>query len=252
MHWFSPFRIALAAVLVVTVLVEGADDKDAGIAVDKDKRTITVPCKIAPRKIDDPAYKEIYPIEVVACWPWSKDKDSGKLTGGQKAHETVVTFDKAVKPSDIHKALESLGLKPGKPALGLGDGKVMPVAEGPEVEIFLEFPGPDGGPKKLPIEKTMISRDNPKLPFLPKGQKLKWRFTGSVMVQLDPTKDAKVYGADVGGTLISIFPVTDQCVFQSQLTMKEEKFVKIETNKELLPKEGTACKLIIEAPSPKQ
>jgi hypothetical protein len=251
MHWFSPFRIALAALLIATVLVEAADKDADTLVVDKDKRTITVPCKIAPRKIDDPAYKEIYPIEVVACWPWTKDKESGKLTGGQKAHETVVTFDKRFKPSDVHKALEGLGLKPGKPALGLGDGKVMPVPEGPEVDIFLEFPGPDGGAKKMPIEKTMISRDNPDLPFLPKGQKLKWRFTGSIMVQPDPTKDAKVYGADVGGTLISIFPVTDQCVFQTQLTMKEEKYVKIETNKKLLPKEGTDCKLIIEVPPPK-
>ena len=59
---------------------------------------------MAPRKIDDPRYKEIYPIEVVACWPFPK---------GQKAHETVVTIE--VKPSAVHKALESLGLKPGTP-----------------------------------------------------------------------------------------------------------------------------------------
>lgn len=242
MRWFSPFRIALATVLIATVFVDAADKDESGLVVDKDKRTITVPCKVAPRKIDDPAYKEIYPIEVVACWPWRKDPP-----GGQKAHETVVTFDFKLKPSDVHKALEGLGLKPGKPALGEGDGKVMPVAEGPEVEIFVEFPGPDGSPKKVPIEKTLISRDNPKL-ALPK---LKWRFTGSVMKQPDPNKDVKVYGADISGTLISIFPVTDLCVFQTQMTMKEEKYVKIETNKTLLPKEGTACKLIVEVPPPK-
>ena len=50
---------------------------------------------------------KIYPIEVVACWANPK---------GKKAHETVLTID--VKPSDVHKALESIGLKPGKPARG--------------------------------------------------------------------------------------------------------------------------------------
>ncbi|MFX7739800.1 hypothetical protein ABTJ99_20670, partial [Acinetobacter baumannii] len=84
--------------------------------------TITVDCKIAPRKIDDPAYKEIYPIEVMASWPFRQEPP-----GGQKAHETVVTFDFDTKPSQIHKALEDLGLKAGKPVKGGED-----VPEGPE------------------------------------------------------------------------------------------------------------------------
>src|SRR4051794_22637245 len=95
-------RLALGVVLVTGAMVmAGPTD----IIVDKEKRTITIPAKVAPRKIDDPRYKEIYPIEVIATWPFPK---------GAKAHETVVTYD--VKPSDVHKALESLGVKPGKPA----------------------------------------------------------------------------------------------------------------------------------------
>ena len=49
-----------------------------------------------------------------------------------------------------------------------------------------------------------------------------------------------VYGADLTGTLISVFPVTDQTVFQTQMTMKEEKYVKMETNTKLLPPVGNA------------
>ena len=79
--------------------------------------------------------------------------------------------------------------------------------------------------------------------------KVHWRFTGSVMKQPDPDKADKVYGADLTGTLISIFPVTNETVFQTNLTMKEEKYVKLETNKKLLPKEGTAVKLVIEVPA---
>src|SRR5215467_4749260 len=134
------FRLRLVLGLgVLTALVAGficpAEDKtSAGIVVDKENRTITIDAKIAPRKIDDPRYKEIYPIEVIACWPFPK---------GQKAHETVITID--AKPSAVHKALVDLGLKPGKPVVGAKSGE----AQGPEVGIFLQFKGPDDQTKKV-------------------------------------------------------------------------------------------------------
>src|SRR5439155_9011479 len=118
-------RLVIGGVLVAAVLIASpltsADEKPV-VVVDKDKRTITIDAKIAPRKIDDPRYKEIYPIEVIACWSFPK---------GQKAHETVVTID--VKPSDVHKALQDLGLKPGKPVVG----PVKQQAQGPEGSIYL-------------------------------------------------------------------------------------------------------------------
>ena len=77
---------------------------------------------------------------------------------------------------------------------------------------------------------------------------MKWRFTGSVLSQPDPSKDDKVYGADLSGTLIVIFPVSNQTVFQTSLTMEYEKFMKLDTNAKVLPKEGTAVRLVIEAP----
>ncbi|HEV8290757.1 MAG TPA: YdjY domain-containing protein [Tepidisphaeraceae bacterium] len=210
----------LAIVLIVGMQVLAAD-APAGIVVDPAKKSVTIPAKVAPRKLA--ALTEIYPVEVIACWPTEKK--------GEKAHETVVVFD--VKPSEVHKALESFGLKPGKPAMGEGDK-----AEGPEVMVFLELP--DG--KKVPIEKTLLDKKTGKpMP------KLKWYFTGSVMTQPNPEKDEKVYGADMTGTLVGIFPVTNQVVIQTNLTMKDEPLLKLETDKKLLPPEGTAVKLIIEA-----
>ena len=50
----------------------------------------------------------------------------------------------------------------------------------------------------------------------------------------------------MSGTLITIFPVTDQTVFQTNLTLEFEKYLKLETNTKLLPMEGTPVKLIIE------
>ena len=44
-----------------------------------------------------------------------------------------------------------------------------------------------------------------------------------------------------------IFPVTDQTVFQSSLSMKYEGLMKLEVNSKTLPKEGTPVKLVIEA-----
>src|SRR5262245_30529479 len=192
-----------------------------GITVDKEKRLIIVPAKVAPRKIEDEKFKEIYPIEVIATFPYPK---------GKKAHETVVTFD--VKPSDVHKALVDLGLKPGKPAQKEGD-----VQEGPEVKLLLEtVPGKAG--TRVPVERFLMDRKTGKpMP------KVKWLFTGSVMEKTDPDKP-EVYGADENGTLIAIFPVTAATVFQSSLSLKDEKYVKLEVT-DALPKVGTAVNLII-------
>jgi hypothetical protein len=221
---------ALTLVLYTARTAPSADPETA-VVVDKAKRQVIVDAKVAPRKIDDPRYTQIYPIEVVACYPFPR---------GQKAHETVVTIE--AKPSEIHKGLEALGLKPGAPVVG----EVKDAPSGPEVKIFLEFPGPDGQPKRVPIERTMVDIQTGK-PL----KSLKWRFTGSALVKPDPNKDEKVYAADRSGTLIAIFPVTNETVFQTNLTMKEEKFVKLETDKKLLPKEGTPVKLILEVPEEK-
>jgi len=220
--------LIIMVVSVFAVLPAGAEDKSAGIVVDKNKRTITVDCKIAPRKMEDPKFQgKTWPIEVIACYPYPK---------GQKAHETVVTID--IKPSEVHKALESFGLKPGAPVRG--EAKEP---QGPEVEIFLEFPDRDGRAKRVSIERTMIDpKTNKPMP------KVKWRFTGSIMSKPDPSKDETVYGADMTGTLISIFPVTDETVFQTNLTMREEKYLKLETDTRLLPPVGTPVKLVIVVP----
>ena len=193
------------------------------LAVDRTAKTVTVHGAIATRKL--PNLDQVYPIEVIGTWYAPK---------AQKAHETVVTF-KGVNPSDVHKALVDLGLKPGKP--GYGEGAK---AQGPEVKIFLEFTGADGKVARVSLDKCLVSKDGKPVP------EFKWYFTGSVMKEPDPEKPVQVYGADLTGTFISIFPVTDCCVFQSQLTMKDESALKLETNAKVLPKEGTAVKLILQ------
>jgi len=195
------------------------------LAVDKSTKTVLVNCVVATRKL--PTLDRSYPIEVVGTYAAPR---------GQKAHETVLTF-KGVRPSDLHNALESLGLKPGKPAYGEGTQ-----ASGPSVKVFVEVPGKDGKPLRVPVEKCLVHRDTGK-PMAP----LKWHFTGSARKQPDPDKDDTVYGADLTGTFLSLFPVTDCCVLQTHLTMKDEPNYKLEANPKVLPKEGTPVKLVLVA-----
>src|SRR4051812_11569167 len=148
--------------LLSLVLPVPAADKDApgGVVVDKDKRTVTIDAKVAPRKL--PNLDMAYPIEVIACWGHTH-KPAGK-----KAHETIVTME--AKPSEVHQALEALGLTPATPVRG--EGKDPP--QGPEVNVYLEVTA-DGRTRRVPVERTLVDpKTNKPMP------KVKWRFTGSV------------------------------------------------------------------------
>ena len=227
-----PLFLTVGLVLVGT-LVQAAAPEDpkptvTGVIVDKDKRTVTISAKVAPRKL--PNLEMVYPLELVAGWGAPK---------GKKAHEIIVSID--FNPSEVHKGLESLGLKPGKPAKG-ENAK----AEGPVVNVFFEVTGADGIAKRLTLDKVLIDPKSKK-----PAPKVSFRFTGSVMSAYDPNKpDDKKYGADLTGTLIALFPVTDECVLQTDWTMKEEKYLKLDVNPDVLPKEGGAIKLVLEAPKP--
>jgi hypothetical protein len=216
----------LGVAFVLSLAASGFGGDAPGIKVDKEKKTITIDAKIAPRKLAHLEGK-IYPLEVIATLPHPK---------GKKAHETIVNIE--VTPSLVHKAVEILGFKPGTPVMG-GDKE----PKGPEFDVFLEFAGEDGAAKKVSIDKCMVDKNNGK-PF-PKT--VKWRFTGSKLVQPDPNKKDLAYGADESGTLLVIFPVSDLTVMQTNLTMENEKYMKLETNPKVLPKEGTPVKLILQA-----
>jgi hypothetical protein len=222
--------LAGLTVLEASTLAQEKKDKPTGVTVDEAKRLVVIDAKVAPRKLEH-LKGEVYPIELIASWPHPK---------GKKAHEIVVSMD--ANPSDVHKALEKLGLKPGKPAKG-EDAK----GEGPVVNVFIEVPDGAGGTKRLPMEKVLMDPKTGKPP-----PKMTFLFTGSVMSPADPNKpEVKTYGADLTGSLITLFPVTDEVVIQTTWTMKEEKYLKLEVNTDAMPKEGTPVKLLIEVPEKK-
>ncbi|MBM4071045.1 MAG: hypothetical protein FJ271_19165 [Planctomycetes bacterium] len=202
---------------------KGDPKNPARLTVDAQRRAVVIPARIAQRKL--PQFNDVYPLEVVATYPAPR---------GQKAHETVVSFTD-IRPSEVHRGLEKLGLKAGKPARGDG------IAAGPEVRVLLEYADAAGKSHSVPVEKRMVDKKTNK-PLPP----LRWRFTGSAIKQPDPEKSDKVYGADMSGTLITLFPVTDDVVLQSTLTMKDEPLYRLERVKGL-PAEGTTVRLVIEA-----
>jgi len=228
------FAIAFGCFVLVGLLGRStAEDKKSGVTVDAARKSVSISAKVAPRKLEH-LKGEVYPIELIACWAHPK---------GKKAHETVVTIE--ADPSEVHKALEQLGLKPGKPARGaaMKEGDPDPKGEGPEVNVFIEVPDGAGGTKRLTMDKILMDpktkKPAPKMTFI---------FTGSVMTAIDPNNPTvKKYGADVTGSLITLFPVTDEVVLQTGWTMKEEKFLKLEVRPDVLPREGEPVKLVIEA-----
>jgi len=197
-----------------------------GIVVDKEAKTVTIDAKMAPRKVI-PGKDDIYPLEVIATWAYPK---------GKKAHETIVNIDEAIKPSEVHKALVSLGLTPGTPIMGGGDPK------GPALNVYFLVPDSTGLERKVFLDRAMVDSKNGK-PF-PKN--IEWRFTGSAMTQPDPNKTEKIYGADFSGTFLVIFPVTAETVLQTELTIKSEGVMKLEVNNKVMPKVGTPVKLVLE------
>ena len=230
-------RLAIALGCLALLALVGrssAEEKKVGVAVDMARRLVTVDAKVAPRKLEH-LKGEVYPIELIASWAHPR---------GKKAHETILTIE--VDPSEVHKGLEKLGLKPGKPAKGaaMKEGDPDPKGEGPAVNVFIEVPDGAGGTKRLTLDKVLMDPKTKKAP-----PKMSFAFTGSVLTAPDPNKpDDKKYGADLTGSLIVLFPVSDETVLQTGWTMKEEKFLKLDVRPDVLPKEGTAVKLVIEVP----
>ena len=228
------FVIAFGLAAFAAVIGRAADEEaKSGVTVDLATKTVTVAAKVAPRKLEH-LKGEVYPIELIACWAHPK---------GKKAHETVLTIE--ANPSDVHRALERIGLKPGTPAKGAApaEGAPDPKAQGPEVNVFIAVPDGAGGMKRLTLDKVLMDPKTKKAP-----PKLTFVFTGSSLTAPDPNKPGeKKYGADLTGSLIALFPVTDEVVLQTAWTMKEEKFLKLDVRPGVLPPEGSPVKLVIAA-----
>ena len=203
-------------------------DANRGIFIDRKNSRVVVDVEIAPRKL--PHLKQVYPVEVMVAG-----------AEGKKAHETVLVS--VASPFQVHRALEKLGLKAGQP--GIGDKRP---ATGPEVRIWIEYPGRSGLNKKVDLASAVVDRRTGLAldgGASSAGRAVRWFFTGSAMVQADSSSAKEIYGAEFSGTLVTIFPVTDETVFQSNLGMDAESLFNLEVAG-ILPPVGSKAKLLIE------
>ena len=206
----------------------GAGGGRRGILVDRKRARVIVDVEIAPRKL--PHLKQIYPIEVMVAG-----------AEGKKAHETVLISE--VSPLQVHRALEELGLEAGRP--GIADKRPP---SGPEVRLWLEYPGRFGLSKKVDLASAVVDRRTGLAldgGASTAGRRVRWLFTGSALVKADPRSEEEIYGAEFSGTLVTIFPVTDETVFQSTLGMDAEALFNLEVAG-VLPAIGSKARLLIE------
>ena len=140
-------------------------DAAAGITVDKEKRTVTIAAKVAPRKLDDPKFKEIYPIEVIATLPVPQGQE-GPRDGRHHRRQAER------RPQGAGRAwASSRASRPRRPRTS---------RPGPEVQLFLEIP-----PGKAASACRSSSSWSTRRPSKPMP-KVKWLFTGSAMVEAGP------------------------------------------------------------------
>ena len=68
--------VALLGILLASgsqLVGQAGKDAAKGVVVDKEKKTVTIDAKMAPRKL--PNLDQIYPLEVIACWPHPKGEE---------------------------------------------------------------------------------------------------------------------------------------------------------------------------------
>lgn len=146
-----------------------------GITVDREARTIDLDARVVLREGEW--------LELIACTP------------GTREHEALVIV--AAKPSNIHLALLSLGLEPGKPLHSRmeGEERVIVPPTGPAVEAFFVLDR-EGEKVEVPVNEWVVDQKNGTP--LPSNRFL---FTGSAFV---PYEGKEVYMADLEGSVLTI------------------------------------------------
>ncbi len=168
---------------------------DDFIKTDKDKREVRVAAETTKRTTPQ---GKAWPIEVFLC------VERGKM------HETV--FHTSAKPSELHKALESIGLKKGEPALpaeSTENGKYVE-PKGDKVDVFVEWTNTDGKMRREPWNKMVVTGQGSGDPTksVQRGEMkevaaMSWLFVGSRM-GINPDSGAPIYGADDNKSIATV------------------------------------------------
>lgn len=154
---------------------------------------------------------------------------------GGKAYESL--FEASVDPIGLREALQKIGVEPGKPAYEDDDGKAHPPSGG-KLSIRVEWK--DGEkPRSEPIEAFIVDTTTGKA-MAP----VQWLFTGSKkgFVPALERPDFMVLNTN---NLVALHH-SDGTVLATNPTASTSGN-RYKTNKDLLPKEGTSVRIVMQA-----
>jgi hypothetical protein len=149
-----------------------------------------------------------------------------------KGKEYESLFICPLDPMRLHEALKKIGVEPGRPA-----GETEPPAGG-KIRAFVEWK--EGGrDRREPIEAFVIDAHAGK-PMEPRA----WVFTGS-REAYDPETDQDVLQVAMTKNVMTLYQEDSSVLIQNSLKAKDSHSYK--PNKALLPKAGTAVRIVFEA-----
>jgi hypothetical protein len=153
---------------------------------------------------------------------------------GGKAYESV--FESAVEPMALLEGLKKIGLKPGKPAREEDDKKFPP--EGDALRIYVEWKDGEKA-RREPIGAFVLDTATGK----PMGVS-DWLFTGSKKGFI-PDLERQDLLVLTSKNLVALHH-SDPTVLAANSTATADGN-RYKANKDLLPREGTAVKIVFEA-----
>ena len=161
-------------------------------------------------------------LELLACTPTTR------------THESILVVD--AKPSQVHLAIQMLGLEPGAPMFWRyvdGEYELDP-AHGPAVTVTVVYQQ-DGHTVEVPANQWVINRQTDQTLAEPV-----WIFTGS---SFDDSQDLPNYRADVEGSILSLVHFGDEVLARQTTTTSQSDEGLLQPNTDQIPEVGTPVKI---------
>ena len=155
------------------------------------------------------------------------------VLAGTSEHESVLRT--AAKPSHIHIALMALGLKPGRPVQFSESLKKWLPAQGPPLQITLEFAGKDGKPVSVPAYRCMRDLRTKK-----EMKPMSWVYAGSREME------DGVFAADVTGYVVSVVNFDLTLIDIPEVASNSNDLLEWERNPDVAPPDGAKVVMVIE------
>lgn len=206
--------LSIACLTVAWTIPQDGDGVE-GLKIDETERRVTFGARAAKQDV----YEQLRGfIEYLLVCPKGKEYES--------------LFICPVDPMRLYDALKKVGVEPGRPA-----GETDPPAGG-RLRAFVEWKEGDRD-RREPIERFVLDVHAGR-PMEPRA----WVFTGSRMAY-DPETDQDVLQAVITRNLMALYQEDSSVLIQNPVRPQNAHSYK--ANKALLPKAGTAVRIVFEA-----